>query len=1500
MCWQIYNEQVRDLFSTSEGHSLRVREHPSRGAFVEGLSAKTVTSYQQVQHLLAVGMASRATAATAMNEVSSRSHAIFTINIKVRVGEKPMTHSFRRRKIYNVDLAPGPNPNPKSDPASSFRMSKICLVDLAGSERANSTCAKGDRLREASNINKSLSTLGDVIKALAKRADSSGGSGAQGGNDASRKRGAGFIPYRNSVLTWLLKDSLGGNSKTVMLAAISPLVEAYQETMSTLRYVERAKGVVNAVAVNEEETNPLVLRLREEVQRLRTMLDGKEAEITEMARTRKLWAATEEATRRRDSNAEEMDRLRSDLQAMQASLAHERALKEDALAQAWSSEARRKEEKRRAREELASAAVLTEEALRGVEEEGARAGAALVELSKERERVSLLTEQGEADRRRATQAMAEAGTEQERASKAAAEMGAERMRAERERKRADMAELELAEEREKAFKAATLAEEQKAKTDAAVEAADHERERAIDALREATQEKERADAARSEADSERKRGQETATAAAAEKKRAEEAVLVADREAQRAALEARRSESFRVKAEEAAMKAEEAESAGMRERENTVLMAADAAAARKRAEAAEKDASREREKAKESLAEAEAERQVSATAMGEAAEEREKAKEALAEASRARKKEEEARTEALVKGKEAMESCELAAAEADKAKRAEATAMSESARATAEARIAEMERKKVTTAMKNASELKERLEEALAEANVHRKSATTAEAELNIERERSVRTAGAAAEMEKKAATEARAEIAAVKEELGKQHEAKLAGEVAHWERELAAVEARLQAQSAKLALAEKKEEDYTRDIQRVREENHAKISRAAQEHEKAMEDRRAYVEDLERANREAQQALIRCKEDHRAALQSLKRDQLAELARKEQEVEALWKERLVHKENEHRERLEGVERNHHAALQELEEKHLMAEAEQASEALRAAADREASEHHSELASLVGLHTQALRDAREEAQRREAMAVTALVEGHEKEMKEKASAPGRRREKNVVKARGLTLFFFVGETSLKERDEMVAQRDVEHAHTASQVAKKHSEEIHKIREEGLQALHDQECLHNEALSEIKASQQAAEASAASLREACKEKDAHLCCALEEKERTVVAITSAREAASRAAAAEAETVVSSKALVEAATKTAAETAAALADKEKELEEVHSCLQVLRQEVKRLRDTMAKERFSHERDIENLVEKKGQEASDQLAMALAAACAKSQAEMKRELEYLTRVKDAERQEALRVLGDEQREVHKLASEQHQAELETLEEVHRAAGEAAAAREREALAAFEKAREALESKEHEVQVIQADALKQRERAEGLEELLNSSATLHKKELLGHRERLRELGAMVAGVCSSSEGGAGMREGTTQSLHHRLGRLPASWQSRMEESKERGEGGELEEVHEGSGVKGIVEEKREQEDLTTEEYVKELEETLVRAYVEASNARQDHLEKEKGFQALSRQLVDLKLVHAQLRARLEDTQIELLHKSQSRVGRLFSKLAQDFARPD
>lgn len=243
---EIYNEKVRDLLSNAPkgkvNHALRVREDPKRGPFVDGLTARTVTSFEEIDTLMEQGNSNRTTAATNMNDTSSRSHAVFTL------------------KFTQASIIEG---------VPCEKTSKINLVDLAGSERTSSTGATGLRLKEGGNINKSLTTLGLVISALAERSKSDGTK--KSGDKKSKKF---FVPYRDSVLTWLLKESLGGNSKTIMLAAISPADVNYGETLSTLHYANRAKNIVNKAIVNEDENVRVIKELREEILRLKDLLGG--------------------------------------------------------------------------------------------------------------------------------------------------------------------------------------------------------------------------------------------------------------------------------------------------------------------------------------------------------------------------------------------------------------------------------------------------------------------------------------------------------------------------------------------------------------------------------------------------------------------------------------------------------------------------------------------------------------------------------------------------------------------------------------------------------------------------------------------------------------------------------------------------------------------------------------------------------------------------------------------------------------------------------------------------------------------------------------------------------------------------------------------------------------------------------------------------------------------------------------------------------------------------
>uniref|UniRef100_A0A1I7XXJ6 Kinesin motor domain-containing protein n=1 Tax=Steinernema glaseri TaxID=37863 RepID=A0A1I7XXJ6_9BILA len=252
---EIYNEKVRDLLDpkNSSKRPLKVREHKILGPMVDGLSVLAVSSFEQIEKLIEEGNKCRTVAATNMNAESSRSHAVF--NIRMTQILTDATNEFTGEKV-----------------------SKISLVDLAGSERAQKTGAMGKRLEEGGNINKSLTTLGMVISALAEKS-----------NPKKEK----FVPYRDSVLTWLLKDNLGGNSKTVMIATISPAMDNYEETLSTLRYADRAKKIVNHAVVNEDPNAKIIRELREEVELLRSQITHTKEKENETEELRERLAESE-------------------------------------------------------------------------------------------------------------------------------------------------------------------------------------------------------------------------------------------------------------------------------------------------------------------------------------------------------------------------------------------------------------------------------------------------------------------------------------------------------------------------------------------------------------------------------------------------------------------------------------------------------------------------------------------------------------------------------------------------------------------------------------------------------------------------------------------------------------------------------------------------------------------------------------------------------------------------------------------------------------------------------------------------------------------------------------------------------------------------------------------------------------------------------------------------------------------------------------------------------
>jgi hypothetical protein len=219
--FEVYNEHVRDLLvpvhPNQPPYYLKIRESPTEGPYIKDLTDAPVRNIAEIMKYMKMGDASRTTASTKMNDTSSRSHSVFTIMLK-------QIH-------HDMDTD-----------ETTERTARIRLVDLAGSERAKATEATGARLREGSNINKSLTTLGRVIAALADPKQHRPG-----------KRNKDIVPYRDSILTWLLKDSLGGNSKTAMIACIAP--SDYDETLSTLRYADQAKRIRTRAIVNQDHVS---------------------------------------------------------------------------------------------------------------------------------------------------------------------------------------------------------------------------------------------------------------------------------------------------------------------------------------------------------------------------------------------------------------------------------------------------------------------------------------------------------------------------------------------------------------------------------------------------------------------------------------------------------------------------------------------------------------------------------------------------------------------------------------------------------------------------------------------------------------------------------------------------------------------------------------------------------------------------------------------------------------------------------------------------------------------------------------------------------------------------------------------------------------------------------------------------------------------------------------------------------------------------------------------
>ncbi|XP_074541607.1 kinesin-like protein KIF3B [Halichoeres trimaculatus] len=227
---EIYLEEIRDLLDPNHGsaRALELRESPDSGVYVRDLTSCVCKSIKEIEEVMNVGNQARAVGATDMNEHSSRSHALFLITVECS--------------------QPGP------DGRKHIRVGRLNLVDLAGSERQAKTGVQGERLKEAAKINLSLSALGNVISALADGR-------------------SGHVPYRDSKLTRLLQDSLGGNAKTVMVATLGPSSLHYDETLTTLRYANRAKNIQNQPRVNEDPKDALLREFQREIARLRAQLN---------------------------------------------------------------------------------------------------------------------------------------------------------------------------------------------------------------------------------------------------------------------------------------------------------------------------------------------------------------------------------------------------------------------------------------------------------------------------------------------------------------------------------------------------------------------------------------------------------------------------------------------------------------------------------------------------------------------------------------------------------------------------------------------------------------------------------------------------------------------------------------------------------------------------------------------------------------------------------------------------------------------------------------------------------------------------------------------------------------------------------------------------------------------------------------------------------------------------------------------------------------------------
>ena len=298
---EIYNEMVFDLLADTKEKKLNLREDIKAGVFLEGVTEEIVGSFYETQRIVERGLKNRHVGATAANAESSRSHSVLTVHFesKLKVGEG-------RGEEGSVN---------------SFQYSKFNFVDLAGSERQKHSKVRGARLKEGCNINKSLTVLGSVINSLAG------------------KRKNRFVRYRESKLTFLLKNSLGGNSKTIFIANVSPSAMYYVETLSTLLFAQRAKMIKNTAKINQDIRGGDIARLRLELVAAQSdllqlkekykLLEDSQLNVMEMKSVSESLSKDKEVAKGeevRKEGGQELDKLRVSLK--ERGMVLERAVKE--------------------------------------------------------------------------------------------------------------------------------------------------------------------------------------------------------------------------------------------------------------------------------------------------------------------------------------------------------------------------------------------------------------------------------------------------------------------------------------------------------------------------------------------------------------------------------------------------------------------------------------------------------------------------------------------------------------------------------------------------------------------------------------------------------------------------------------------------------------------------------------------------------------------------------------------------------------------------------------------------------------------------------------------------------------------------------------------------------------------------------------------------------------------------------------------------------------------